>query len=232
MQGESAHPDGALHELFVARVTKALGRSRIQRPVAPPPMIDDSVVRQVGVDADLLASFEKRASELGLHVKSCVRSEVGGEVVRTLRQCSAARVILAFEENESIAPIRAELTACGIEVNPPQGDGTGAMFDADAGITVAVAGVADCGAIACRTSRVEARLASVAPPIHVALLNATAIVPDMIDLFRAASEHGWSGCSSAITLIAGPSKTADIEGVLITGVHGPREVHVMLILDR
>jgi L-lactate dehydrogenase complex protein LldG len=51
-------------------------------------------------------------------------------------------------------------------------------------------------------------------------------VPDLLDLF-AASTPG--GLPANLTLISGPSKTADIEGILITGVHGPGAVHVILV---
>ena len=71
-----------------------------------------------------------------------------------------------------------------------------------------------------------ARGASLIPPVHIALLDRTQIVGDLFDYFdRLAS----TGLPANINLITGPSKTADIEGILITGVHGPGVVHVLLL---
>ena len=67
----------------------------------------------------------------------------------------------------------------------------------------------------------------IAPPVHVALVRVTDIVPDMIDYWSMHPRPGESG--AATVFVTGPSKTADIEGILITGVHGPRAVHVIVV---
>ena len=71
------------------------------------------------------------------------------------------------------------------------------------------------------------RGASLIPPVHIAVVAQAQIVPDLCDYF------GGLGLSlpANINVITGPSKTADIEGILITGVHGPGDVHVALVCD-
>ena len=63
------------------------------------------------------------------------------------------------------------------------------------------------------------------PPMHVAIVEPGNLLPDLIDLFVYREE----GNSAGITIISGPSKTADIELNLVTGVHGPGEVQVFIV---
>jgi L-lactate dehydrogenase complex protein LldG len=68
--------------------------------------------------------------------------------------------------------------------------------------------------------------------MHIALLPATRIVrtlPDAFALLQTQFGAGLFGERSNITLITGPSRTADIELSLTLGVHGPREVHAVVI---
>ena len=67
------------------------------------------------------------------------------------------------------------------------------------------------------------------PPVHIALVPVNKIVADLIDYFGPSCDVGNLQHGSATVLITGPSKTADIEGILITGVHGPGEVHIVII---
>jgi len=106
-----------------------------------------------------------------------------------------------------------------------------AYASADVGITAGVAGIAESGAVVIAASENESRSVSLLPHTHVVLLRERDIVPSLqaaaTVLRRLVQERG----SSAVTLVDGPSKTADIENVLVTGVHGPRAFVVVLIGD-
>jgi len=83
------------------------------------------------------------------------------------------------------------------------------------GITKASAGIAESGTIMLKDSDTSARLAALAPWIHVAVLEESDIIesiPEAIQRF---------GDDPSIVFATGPSKTADVEGILIEGVHGP-----------
>lgn len=83
------------------------------------------------------------------------------------------------------------------------------------GITKASAGIAESGTIMLKDCDTSARLAALAPWIHIAVLNESDIIesiPEAIQRF---------GDDPSIVFATGPSKTADVEGILIEGVHGP-----------
>jgi L-lactate dehydrogenase complex protein LldG len=97
------------------------------------------------------------------------------------------------------------------------------------GITGAEAGLADTGTLVLRAGPGRSPLASLLPPVHVALLDAARIAPDMATylagLGDAAAHVREVG---ALNFISGPSRTADIEQTTTLGVHGPRELIVIL----
>jgi len=69
-------------------------------------------------------------------------------------------------------------------------------------------------------------------PIHIVLLPASRILPELIDALAFAQQQVAQGSGqlpSNIVLINGPSKTADIEMNLITGVHGPKHLYVVVL---
>jgi len=99
---------------------------------------------------------------------------------------------------------------------------------ADAGITVAAYGLADTGTLVLCSSAGDHRLDSLLPPLHVAILRARDILPDLAALFERLAAERRFDAHSAVTLVRGPSRTADIEGTLTVGVHGPAKVRVIV----
>jgi len=96
----------------------------------------------------------------------------------------------------------------------------------DVGITSTIGGVADTGAIVLWPTSTEPRLMSLVPPVHVAILDADKIHNSLGEMMTA---EKWSdGMPTNALLISGPSKTADIEFTLVFGVHGPKELIVII----
>lgn len=100
------------------------------------------------------------------------------------------------------------------------------LMEADLGITGAACGLAESGTLVLLTSETEGRLASLLPPVHLAVLNASHILPGVAEFI---AETRSSLRSSDIIFITGPSRTADIELTLTVGVHGPKELHVVVL---
>jgi L-lactate dehydrogenase complex protein LldG len=100
------------------------------------------------------------------------------------------------------------------------------LFQIDAGITGVRGGVADTGAVVLWPTPNEPRLLSLVPPVHVAVLDAETIYNSLAEMM--AVENWSAGMPTNALLVSGPSKTADIEFTLVFGVHGPKEL-VLLI---
>jgi L-lactate dehydrogenase complex protein LldG len=101
------------------------------------------------------------------------------------------------------------------------------LFAVDAAVTAAAGAVADTGAIILRPTAEEPRLMSLVPPIHIAVLKAEDIFVSLDDAMTAGN---WPADMPAnMLLISGPSKTADIELILAFGVHGPKELIVLVL---
>lgn len=102
------------------------------------------------------------------------------------------------------------------------------LFAIDAGITSTHGGLADVGALILWPDVEEPRLMSLAPALHIAVLDAAKIHDSLAQAMTRA--HWLEQMPTNVLLISGPSKTADIELVLTFGVHGPKEL-IVLILD-
>ena len=93
-----------------------------------------------------------------------------------------------------------------------------------AGVSRAIYGLADTGSVVLAASPDEPRARSLLPDVHVSLLREADILPDLAALF----ERLDGELPSALAIVTGPSRSADIEQKLTVGVHGPGEVHVVL----
>jgi L-lactate dehydrogenase complex protein LldG len=100
------------------------------------------------------------------------------------------------------------------------------MLEAEIGISGATFAIAQTGSLVMASRPGCERLASLAPPLHVAVIEGRQIVPDLFALFAG---YERQELPSNLTLITGPSKTGDIELELTTGVHGPGQWHVIII---
>ena len=99
------------------------------------------------------------------------------------------------------------------------------IFEYDVGITTAQVAIAETGTLVLDSACEKHRLVSLVPPVHIAIINASAIVETLGDALTLLQEKE---ISPAITFITGPSRTADIELTLTIGVHGPQELYVIV----
>ncbi len=117
--------------------------------------------------------------------------------------------------------IGSKLTAAGLIVETEYDRGR--YDDYQFGITRATGAIAESGSVILDDDRTSHRLAALSPWVHVAVLEKSEIhrtIPDAIAAFGESPNIIWA---------TGPSKTADVEGILIEGVHGPGEQIALLV---
>jgi len=108
------------------------------------------------------------------------------------------------------------------------------LAEADVGITGVDIAIAQTGTLVIAAAPGHPRMASALPPRHLAVVRADQIVPTLADVIPRLKERflqadgSWS--TSCISLITGPSRTADIEQTLTVGVHGPRELLAVVMV--
>ncbi|MBN2304440.1 MAG: lactate utilization protein [Anaerolineae bacterium] len=95
---------------------------------------------------------------------------------------------------------------------------------ADVGLSGAEAALAETGSIVVAAGPTKSRLATLLPPVHIALVPESILMPDIFTWTAARRNE----TPANIAIISGPSKTGDIEQVLAVGVHGPRRFIVIL----
>jgi L-lactate dehydrogenase complex protein LldG len=111
-----------------------------------------------------------------------------------------------------------------------QGDNA-AVETAQAGITGCDAAIAATGTLVLRSGPGRSRMASLLPPLHIALVHTSQLLPRLEDWVATQTAAGLDEIRAAsnVTLIIGCSRTADIEMSPVFGVHGPLAFHVILI---
>jgi L-lactate dehydrogenase complex protein LldG len=193
-----------------------------------------SLLREVGPDDDVVARFLDSAAAVGCRVYRSTDQDWLAAIREIVRGQAAKKVIIEPQAGtaltaERTAALHQALATDGVATTEQRDDET--LFAADVAITGVLSAIAETGTLVCASGPASARGASLIPPVHIALVAESQLVADLFDAFAAEKVSGtfFAGSPANISLITGPSKTADIEGVLVTGVHGPGEVHVVLV---
>ena len=207
-------------EHILHKVRTGIGRSAGQEPAEPPPVLlkipETDQAQRIATFSEMLKTLSGLA-----HVVS------SGEEAR-------AKVAGLIEGKSAVASNAAFLRECGITSLP--GVFTGftnvdelreACAQADVGITSADYLLADTGSIVMISSPHEARMVSLLPPVHIAVVPRDRLLTGLDELFTLIPNP--EEITSSMVIITGPSRTADIEQILIKGVHGPGMVHVVLV---
>ena len=111
----------------------------------------------------------------------------------------------------------------------PQFSNTINLPGCDASITGCEYLVARTGSIVMSAAQQSGRTVSVYAPVHICIAYTNQLVYDLRDALQCVKERYGSNIPSLITFASGPSRTADIEKTLVTGVHGPKEVYLFLV---
>ncbi len=203
-------------EAILSRVRGALDRQPGDPVPAPPPL--RLVVPEMSTEARI-ASFRERFEALNGKLR----------VVET-RQSARLAVDEILDGRQAIASNASFLRECEIPHKTGLRDRAelkAACAEAPVGITSAPYALAATGTLVMLASDEEQRLVSLLPPAHIAVIPASRILVNVDELFVKVPLP--ADLTSALVFVTGPSRTADIEQILVRGVHGPGEVHVVIV---
>ena len=243
---------------FLSNLRRSLGRPSDAPPLAisdstalgrPAQQVEEraeSIRERAKEDADALADeLETAAAQAGWKVARVASTrDATGYIVDLVRELEARSVVRSAQAVVERLNLEDALSGAGVQVSVMAvGEGSEQAtadeqrremrqhaIDADLGVTGVDYAIAETGTCVLLPRKGISRLVSLLPPVHVAIVESGQVLPGLDEFFalqRADSLQGDLG--SYMTLITGPSRSADIEHTIVTGVHGPGEVHLLLL---
>jgi len=249
----------ATKERFLQTLREALGRSQGAPPDDLPQAsalsssaaevkrrAEEALQKAKAQAGPLMDRLEEEARRSGWKVARVASSEAAcGYVADLAREKGARLVACSADATLRALPLEETLTSAGVavevvaldsgEAGPDKESKRSAfrrrLMEADIGVTGVDYAVAETGTCVILPRKGVSRLVSLLPPVHVAVVQAGQVletVEEVLALRRLEFiQKGDMG--SYMSLITGPSSTADIEQTLVVGVHGPKEVHMVLV---
>lgn len=220
-------------EAFLERVKNAVVEGN--RAGAAPPLPERAGIGYQGAAPDPVQRFCQELANAGGTAHLAADAVAVMHTIQSILQANNARkIVLSRGGLIDRLNLPTKLKEIGMDVKtlddmPPNSRED--FFAADVGITNVYRLIAETGSVVVAANPNEPRSASLLPPVHIAIADRSQILPDLFDLFDLFSPTAMPTQSlppSCLTLITGPSKTGDIELKLVTGVHGPGEIHVIV----
>ncbi|TAM84611.1 MAG: hypothetical protein EPN47_00395 [Acidobacteria bacterium] len=205
----------------------------------PPPLED---VMPLIPPGELLERFESELQSLGCNThRASIWSELEEKLYSILEQAQAQSVVLSrnsFLHELQVGKmldhrgIRVVVWPASTEKEPEGSFFHDECFAAGAGITGVDFALAESGSLVLTSATEGSQLASLAPPVHIALYRRSQIratLDEVLQNLPISCDPGKPSPARSVVFVSGTSKTADIEQILVRGVHGPRSVHAILV---
>ncbi|MFA9403884.1 MAG: LUD domain-containing protein, partial [Anaerolineales bacterium] len=187
----------------------------------------------------LVVRFQEELERVDGEFVQCSSEELPYKVADFLASIEAAQILGWGEQSPEFNSIANHLREAGMRIIEPEisrsEDGNTryetlvGLDQAPAGLTTCLAGLADTGTVILPSGVGQSNLTSLLPRTHLVILRAKDIYPSFDHWIRAGGREAIAS-SSQLTLITGPSRTADVEMILTLGVHGPERL-VIFTLD-
>lgn len=257
--GRLVEADSDSPEEFIRAVRLALGRPPGAGPGPVPDATSysqdaasvDARATAVMRDAEeraseLMAELQESATGAGWTVARLESHEQAAGYVRTLVGEIEARSVVR-STHPALEGMALEVTLAGEDVDVQvmaldrrSSDETAqdeqrrslrqAALQAALGVTGVDYAIAETGSCVLLARKGVSRLVSLTPPAYVAVVEMGQVLPSLDELFTLRRhEFLAEGLGSYMNIISGPSRSADIEQTLVTGVHGPGNVHMLLV---
>jgi L-lactate dehydrogenase complex protein LldG len=230
-------------EEMLERVRKALGRPQTGSVAGPPSALDLTGVMPPLAPEEYQAKFQAEWEKVaGVAHRAATIEELEAVLQKILAGSGTHAVVLSRNPLLTELRIADRLRAAGKLVTSWAGDSKGAApslsqfdgasFQAGVGITGVECVLAETGSLVLTSLTEGVQIASLAPPVHVALYRRSQLVGSLDEVLARLPVSPLAGQISpgrSVVIVTGTSRTADIEQILIHGVHGPREAHAILV---
>ena len=194
-----------------------------------------NVARELGAD-ELRAQFIAALNAVGGNAIEASDEAGGVEKIAELIHSAGLRSAAIGEglsTDSASAAVRLSRDGCQITSVGRQNGSQGGLKETlsviDAGIVEADYAIASTGTLVMVADAARPRSLSLLPPINIVLLRSSRILPDLAAVLRVVGPQTIA--AHPMVLVTGPSRTADIEKRIVIGVHGPRELYVVVITD-
>ncbi len=233
---------------FLERIRRSLGRDlddqpRPRRPEGLFPPLE-AVLPPIPAEGAIEKFEEELRKVAGSPYRAAHTSELDDILRKIALESQAKGVVLSRNPLLAQLGLARKLASWAIDVAYWPQSGTGGpdpdaaqgfrehAFAAQVGITGVDFVLAESGSLVLTSQTEGAQLASLAPPVHIALYRrsqALATLEEVLDRLDVPRDPATPLPGRSVVFITGPSRTADIEQILIRGVHGPKEVHAILV---
>ncbi len=205
------------------KVLKAVREALISKTDQPFPKIDyeKPVFREMEEPEDV--NFAQELTAAGGEFLYCADEQEAAEGLRYLMTERQWKSLYATEPQVIQLLTRFDIP---FEHSPEQ------LTSARSGVTGCEFLIARLGSVMVSSGQMAGRRIYVFPDVHIVIAPASRLVPDLRDAISKLRKKYEQRMPSMVSVITGPSRTADIEKTLVMGAHGPRELIVFLLEDR
>jgi L-lactate utilization protein LutC len=167
--------------------------------------------------AALLERFEERWRALGGQVSRAAVADIAAAVATVV----AGRAPVLVADDPLLAAVSADLRwpQCGVD----------GAAQASVAVVPAIAALAATGSVVLDSQVCHGRSAALLAPQAIFVVGQSTVVAALGDVIRRSDEYWPQGLPSQLVVASGPSRSADIEHTLTRGVHGPGDVHAILV---
>lgn len=198
--------------------------ARVSQPVSRPDF--GAMHRAAQTTDEMLAAFTDKLQSVNGEVIRCQRAQCSTLLSDLLKQKNIRSLLSSEYLIADYFNGQAECRTLTYQ-QPIEAWKESLFNDVDASLTSTVGAIAETGSLVLWPNEEEPRLMSLVPPIHIAILFKADLQPTFWHFMQ---HHKWSErMPTNALLISGPSKTADIEQTLAYGVHGPKELIVVVV---
>ena len=171
----------------------------------------------------LLDNFCASAEMLDIHIEIAADEREAAVLIESVIDRTGAKEIAV-----SNSPLVAEVIETIESVEFTREASIEFLFGSDLGITSAQWAIAETGTLVLEAESEDHRLISLLPPVHLCLLEASKIRQTLGEILALTQRN----LGHTMTFVTGASRTSDIELTLAIGVHGPGELHIIVLADR